>query len=242
MRTPSLLAVLAAAVVAAVPTTGTASAAVPAGATGAALVAAATAPADFSISAATVTPVLADYPYTPVLRGGDRDLDIDDPHDCSVTGYETRAADGQGVYAATGCGGARLQVTVAKSAGAAAGYVQTTATTTARYGCVNEATHRSRVVLTRTARVVGQVSVFETPFAEFDSNELGSYTVLPLETVGCRARERAAQLGVTVSGLTVSIYPTPDTTLTPGEVHAVPGTWTATLPLAAAALRASSSR
>jgi hypothetical protein len=185
-----------------------------------------------------VTPVLADYPYAPVLRGGDRDLDVDDAHDCSVTGYETRASDGNGVYAATGCGGTRLQVTVRKSADAAPGYVQTAATTTARYGCVNEATHKSRVVLTRTARVVGQVGVFETPVAELDEQALGSYSVLPLETVACKARERAAQLGVTVTGLTVSVYPTPDTSLAPSEVHAVAGTWTATLPVTGTAVRA----
>lgn len=240
MRTTSLLTVLAAAVVAAVPTA--ASAAVPPSAAPAPATTTLVAPAAFSVAASTVTPVLADYPYSPVLRGGDRDLDIDDAHDCSVTGYETRAADGQGVYASTGCGGARLQVTVAKSPDAAPGYVQTTVTTTARYGCVNEATRKSRVVLTRTAHVVGQVSVFETPYAEFDSTALGSYTVLPLETVACKARERAAQLGVTVSGLTVSVFPTPDTTLAPSEVHAVPGTWTATLPVAAAAVRASTTR
>jgi hypothetical protein len=232
-----MLTVLVAAVVTAAP--AAASAAVPPSTTAAATTAAAAA---FSVAASTVTPVLADYPYTPVLRGGDRDLDLDDPRDCSVTGYETRAADGQGVYAATGCGGARLQLTVAKSPDAAPGYVQTTATTTARYGCVNEATRRTRVVLTRTAHVVGQVSVFETPYAESSSTVLGSYTVLPLETVPCKARERAAQLGVTVSGLTVSVYPTPDTTLAPSEVHTVAGTWTATLPVAAAAVRASSGR
>lgn len=187
----------------------------------------------WEVSDPVVTPVLADDPYTPVLRGPDApgDPDSGDPSDCVISGFENRSATGEnGVQYATGCGGVLMQVTIGSDVEGIDGVARMGVTATSTYGCVHTRSGRTRTVLTARHRLPGLVNTFEIPVVHPPPSRLFAFSLLPLETVDCRRKERPSHLSTTVSDLTVSIEPFSGGTQ---EVHQVPGTWTVERPAAA---------
>lgn len=203
------------------------------GAAGALLAPTASAADVLQVSDVVVTPVLANAPYAPVADAALLASGLGDPGDCAVTGYEDRAAlDGRGVYAAAGCGGARVQLVLQSTA--VSGFVAATATATHRYGCVNDRTGRTRTAQSVTTRVVGQKSGYEQSYAPADvATAHGFAAILPAQKVACRRGERAVQTSVSLSNLSVSV--TPYAPAGPAHVQQVPGTWS--VQLDASALR-----
>lgn len=182
----------------------------------------------WSVTDPLVTPVLADYPYDPVLEGPD--WEGGDPTDCSITGYENRADASTALRNATGCGGVLMQVTIAGADESAQGLATMSATATTTYGCVHPKTGRSRVVSSRTSEVHGRWGTFEIPLVSGTAGgRLYAYHLFPLETVQCRGVEQPAQLSITVTDLVVSIEPFDQPG--PTETQALPGSWDAQLAL-----------
>jgi hypothetical protein len=172
-----------------------------------------------------VTPVLADYPYDPVLDGSSG-FD-DDPGDCSITGFEERLLEGDGVYGATGCGGIKMRVVISGGESTPNAQAYLSARAAATYGCVHSKNGHIKPLVTRTARVQGRHSVYEIPYVYDFPTAIGAYHLFPLESLNCNGKWTPAQLSITVTDFVVTIVS--DDGSEPNEVHAIPGTWSVAL-------------
>jgi hypothetical protein len=179
----------------------------------------------YTITDSEVTPVLADYPYEPVLDGSTES--DDDPGDCSITGFEERLFEGNGVYAATGCGGIKMRVVITGGQSSPNALAFLSATVSATYGCVHAKTGHIKRSFTRTGRVTGQDSGHEIPYVYDYPTPIGAYHLFPLESLKCNGKWTPAQLSITVTNFVVTIDS--DDASVPDEVHAIPGTWSASL-------------
>lgn len=190
----------------------------------------------YGVTAVHVTPVLADFPYDPVLdgtvypSGGD---EVEDTDDCTISRFEDRGDfRGLGVYSATGCGGARITFDV-RSTRKQTSYAGVSGRTTATYGCVNVHNHHTRELFTTGRTLVGDDGVDDIPIVAPGVSSLGFHTLNRLETVTCRRPEQPAQLSLTVDQVVVSVYPDSSYSAANAEVHRVPGAWSARLSLPA---------
>jgi len=175
----------------------------------------------YTVTDPEVTPVLADFPYDPVLDGS-TEFD-DDPGDCSVTGLEERRFEGDGVYAATGCGGIKMRVVISGGENSPNALASLSATATATYGCVHPKNGHVKRSFTRTGRVQGRDSSHEVPYVYDYPTPIGAYHLFPLESLKCSGKWMPEQLSITVSDLVVTIES--DDGSAPDEAHAIPGTW-----------------
>lgn len=177
----------------------------------------------YSITDVEVTAVLADFPYDPVLDGSTESED--DPGDCSITGFEDRLLEGDGVYAATGCGGIKMRVVVSGGENSPDALAYLSATATATYGCVHTKNGKTKRSFTRSARIQGRDSGHEIPFVYDTPTPIGAYHLFPLEAVKCKGPWKPAQLSISVTNFVVTIESYDGSE--PDEVHAIPGTWRA---------------
>jgi hypothetical protein len=189
----------------------------------------------FAVSDLQVTPVLADYPYQPVLDGSVNDGSLElvsDPDDCSITGLESHGDfGGNGIYAEKGCGGAKITFKVTRNSDVAYAFAGASARATATYGCVNKQ-GKTRELFTTRQTLPGKVGLFEIPFVLPGDNALGVHITSPLETVACRKSENPAELSLTVDHVVVTISAGADYgAIAPVEVHDLPGSWSVSLPL-----------
>jgi hypothetical protein len=172
-----------------------------------------------------VTPVLADYPYDPVLDGSTEFSD--DPGDCSITGNEDHRLEGDGVYAATGCGGIKMRVVISGGESSPNALAYLSAKAKATYGCVHVKNGRTKRSFTRRGRVQGQDSGLEVPFLYDYPTTIGAYHLFPLESLKCKGKWTPAMLSITVTNFVVTIESYDGSQ--PDEVHAIAGTWSAAL-------------
>ena len=193
--------------------------------TGALLGSPASAADRYSITEVEVTPVLADFPYDPVLDGSTES--DDDPGDCSITGFEDRLLEGNGVYGATGCGGIKMRVVISGGENSPNALAYLSARASATYGCVHSKNGRTKRSFTRTTRIQGRDSGHEVPFVYDYPTPIGAYHLFPLESVKCNGKWIPAQLSITVTRLVVTIKSYDGTA--PDEVHAIPGSWSLAL-------------
>lgn len=191
----------------------------------------------FTVTDPQVVPVLANYPYDPVVVGLHADepalFPAGDRNDCTFTrgGAEDRTFAGDRVALVRGCGAVRLEAD-ASGQGTPAVYIMQ-ATATVDYGCVNTHSGRVRTVATRTDVVVADRSSLEIPLLDpsLGRSRLSGAAMLPRQEVVCRKPERPAQLRVRVTDFVVTV--TADFGRGATEVHVLPGSWSTELVLPA---------
>jgi hypothetical protein len=191
----------------------------------------------FDVGNPQVLPVLANYPYDPVLVGPHANepglFPAGDPDDCTFTrgGAEDRTFGGDRVGLVRGCGAVRLQADAVPTGPGAPALYGMQATATVDYGCVNVHNGRVRTVATRTDVIGADRSSLEIPIADpsLARSRLNGAAMLPRQDVVCRKAEQPAQLRVRVTDFVVTVTAAFGSGAT--EVHALPGSWSAELAL-----------
>ena len=155
----------------------------------------------YSISGVTVTPVLANDPYAPLVDGTDEHGD-GDAGDCTISGVEVYEAS---ATMAAGCGGVDVAVAITKHGDELFDHVGGTVTLTRTFVCTSDRTHKQRRRSTATSTTGFALSVGEYFLHDDATTHRLMHAVAPLTQLRCNKHEKATMLALTVSDLTIQV-------------------------------------
>lgn len=155
----------------------------------------------YDLSGVTVTPVLADDPYTPALDGTDQYGD-GDPGDCTISGVEVYEAS---ATMAAGCGGADVAMTITENGDEPIDYVGGTVTLARTFACTSVKMHKERARFTATSTTGFGLSTGEYFLPDNATTSRLMYAIAPLATPKCNKHEKPAMVALTLSNLTIQI-------------------------------------